>query len=67
MIPTPINIMTKIKNPTLLFRKRSERVWDVKKVYKVLRLPKTLIILGNIFVLNHHSKEVINSYVGMFM
>ena len=28
---------------------------------KVLRLPKTLIILGNIFVLNHHSKEVNNS------
>ena len=28
---------------------------------KVLRLPKTLIVQGNIFVLNHHSKEVINS------
>ena len=29
--------------------------------YKVFRLPKTLIIKGNIFVLNHHSKEVNNS------
>ena len=28
---------------------------------KVLRLPKTLIIQGNIFVLNHQSKEVNNS------
>ena len=28
---------------------------------KVLQLPKTLIIQGNIFVLNHHSEEVNNS------
>ena len=28
---------------------------------KVFGLPKTLIILGNIFVLNHHNKEVNNS------
>ena len=27
-------------------------------INKVLRLSKTLIILGNIFALNHHSKEV---------
>ena len=27
--------------------------FTVNDIYKVLRLPKTLIILGNIFVLNH--------------
>ena len=30
-------------------------------INKVLRLPKTLIIQDNIFVLNQHSKEVNNS------
>ena len=30
-------------------------------LYKVLRLPKTLIIQGNIFVLEKNSKEVNNS------
>ena len=29
---------------------------------KVLRLPKTFIVQGNIFVLNHHSKDVNNSF-----
>ena len=33
----------------------------VVRSYKVLRLPKTLIIQGNVFVLNHHSKKVNNS------
>ena len=35
---------------------------DWLESYKVLRLPQTLNIQGNIFVLNHHSKEVNNSW-----
>ena len=41
----------------------SWKTWVQTMVYynKVLRLPKTIIIQGNIFVLNHYSKEVNNS------
>ena len=36
------------------------RVRGKEIVSMVIRLPKTLIILGIIFVMNHHSKEVNN-------
>ena len=46
----------------VLTRSRAHKNIHVSDVtHKVLRLPKTLIIQGNIFVLNPDSKEVNNS------